>query len=127
MFSQEDLIIHNKNFNLPHQTTQPGTMSNIQSRFHHHKASKDVANFYASWDLLEICSLSNLVALAQQISGISVQAKDTSLSEMQFRDIVDSIFLQIDMFSKWRKDGNIPNYTIFFIQEPVKLEQGLKQ
>lgn len=71
--------------------------------------------------------MSNLVALAQQISGISVQAKDTSLSEMQFRDIVDSIFLQIDMFSKWRKDGNIPNYTIFFIQEPVKLEQGLKQ
>ena len=32
------------------------------------KASKDVSNYYASWDLMEICTLSNVVALAEEIS-----------------------------------------------------------
>ena len=34
---KEDLVIHNKNFNLSNQTAMPGTMQNIRHRFHHHK------------------------------------------------------------------------------------------
>ena len=69
------------------------------------QASKDVSNFYASWDLLEICTLSNLVALAQKASGLSIRSKESNLSEKRFREIVNSIFKQIDMFSRWGKGG----------------------
>ena len=55
--------------------------------------------------MLEICTLSNLVALAVTSSGISFAAKDAFLSEDKFKEIVNLIFQQINMFSKWEKEG----------------------
>ena len=36
-YYKEDLKIYNQQYNLPHQTSQPGTLQNVQQRFHHNK------------------------------------------------------------------------------------------
>ena len=75
------------------------------------QASKDVANFYASWDLMEICTLSNIVALAEEISLKSRLPPSSPLSKCQFEDLVLNIYKEIEMFSKWRKPGQTFSYA----------------
>ena len=109
-------MIYNKLYNLSNQTAQPGTLQNIKARFHHHKvhilyhrifystaiqASKNISNFYACYDLMEITTLSNLVALAIEVSQLSYEATDAHLTKDAFENIVDAIFDKIDLLKKW--------------------------
>ena len=126
ILSQEDLLIYNKLYNLSSQTSEPGTLQNIKARFHHHKvnrllkflificfiskkASKDISNFYASWDLMEVTTLSNLVALAMHISGLDFNDDAVNYTEADLYTLVDAIYNKIDMHQKWNRDGMIPS------------------
>ena len=110
-------MIFNKLFNLPNQTTQPGTVQNITSRFHHNKASKNVANFFACWDVMEVCTVSNLVALAMEISGLPYREDTTEFTEAHFHHLVDTIFDNINNFQKWNRKGmNIQSRSILTLQ-----------
>ena len=100
-------MIYNKLFNLANQTSQPGTIQNIKHRFHHNKASKNIANFYACWDLMEVTTLSNLVALALEVSGLDYEANDATnkVTEAEFNKLVDDIFTKIENLKKWKRNG----------------------
>ena len=98
-------MIYNKLYNLPNQTSQPGTLENIKARFHHHKASKNIANFYACWDLMEITTLSNLLALAMEISGLDFADDATNVNETDFNKLVDDIFDTISTLQRWTMKG----------------------
>ena len=96
-------MIYNSQFNLSNQTVQPGTLQNIKSRFHHNKASKDVSDFYASWDLMEVTTISNVVALAAEIGADQVGS--ANFTPEAFKLIVMKLFDKINLFSKWNKTG----------------------
>ena len=103
---KEDLLIYNKLYNLPNQTALPGTLQNIKNRFHHHKASKDITNFYACWDLMEVTTLSNLVALASEVSGLGLDTEDANITENAFKQIVSEVYARIDGLGKWLPAGS---------------------
>ena len=69
------------------------------------QASKNVANFFACWDLMEITTLSNLMALASDTTGISFDAGDAKLSGEEFYEIIREIYDKIDMLKKWTREG----------------------
>ena len=69
------------------------------------QASKDVSNYYASWDLMELSTLSNLVALAEEICCNNAQNLNADLTEEQFKQLVLDIFKELDLFSRWKKGG----------------------
>ena len=98
-------MIYFKLFNLPNQTAQAGTVQNIKHRYHHHKASKNISDFYACYDLMEITTLSNLMALAAKISGLNFEASDAYLTEDAFNEVVNDIYDKIDILSKWETSG----------------------
>ena len=50
---------------------------------------------------MEITTLSNLVALASEVSGLSYEANDAHLAKDTFDDIIDTIFDKIDLLKKW--------------------------
>ena len=56
---------------------------------------------------MEICTLSNLLALAEEVSGLQSDAENASLSKEKFHAIVKDIFNQIDLFSKWKRKGRL--------------------
>jgi hypothetical protein len=70
------------------------------------QASKNIANFYACWDLMEITTLSNLISLALELSGLHYNAVNANFTETDFNHLIDKIFDQIDMLQKWKKSGN---------------------
>ena len=61
------------------------------------KASKSVENFYPSWDLMEICTKSNLVALAETICKDLGMEEIRSLTCSQLQLLVDKIFEKIHL------------------------------
>ena len=54
---------------------------------------------------MEITTLSNLVSLAIEVSGLGFEANDAKLSEEEFNQVVTEIFNKIDMLQKWKRDG----------------------
>ena len=54
---------------------------------------------------MEISTISNVVALANQILESSDHAAGTDLSAKVFEEIVFKIFDKVNMFSKWEKTG----------------------
>ena len=100
-------MIYNKVFNVNNQTAQPGTIQNIKCRFHHHKASKNIANFYACYDLMEVTTLSNLVALAIKVSGLNFDATVAHLNEEAFNNIIEGVYNTIDLLNKWETRADI--------------------
>ena len=55
---------------------------------------------------MEITTLSNLVSLALELSGLHYNTVNTNFSETDFNHLIDKIFDQIDMLQKWKKSGN---------------------
>ena len=55
---------------------------------------------------MEITTLSNLVSLALELSGLHYNAVNANFSETDFNHLIDKIFDQIDMLQKWKKSGN---------------------
>ena len=105
------MYIFNEKFNLGHQITDAGTLQNIKSSFNHNKvvsiyikflfiallqASKDVSHFYASWDLMEVTNLINLMGLVESLTGHELEGSDAGLSCEQFMNVVDTVFNNID-------------------------------
>ena len=56
---------------------------------------------------MEITTLSNLVSLAIEVSGLSFEANDSNISEGSFELIVEEIFDKIDMLKKWKRKGKL--------------------
>ena len=73
------------------------------------KASKNVSNFYATWDLMEICTLINLVALSCEVSGHSLDEDDAKLTKDDFTNLVDKIYETIDLLKKWSQKESAEN------------------
>ena len=55
---------------------------------------------------MEVVTLSNVVALASEISGVPFSASDAKFSEEQFAQLVDDIHAKINLLQKWEKNGN---------------------
>ena len=72
-----------------------------------YKVSKNIANFYACWDLMEITTLSNLLALTSQLSGIDYSLADAKFSEEAFTQLVKTIFMKINVLQKWVRNGMV--------------------
>ena len=53
---------------------------------------------------MEIATLSNLVCLASEVSGVDFTADDAKLSAENFGAIVDKIFAEISLLEKWRRE-----------------------
>ena len=70
------------------------------------KTSRNIDNFYASWDLLEICTYSNLVALADKLS---TDMPESAWTKSQFLLLVDRIYNAICPGNTWKVAGK--NYT----------------
>ena len=69
------------------------------------QASKNISSYYACHDLMEIVTLSNLVALAVEISGLNFEGDDAHLTETAFTEVVKGIFDRINLLGKWEKKG----------------------
>ena len=65
------------------------------------KASKNISDFYACFDLMEITTLGNLVAIAIETSGFTLEGNDAHLSEEAFTGLVKDIFDKISVLGKW--------------------------
>ena len=50
---------------------------------------------------MEIATLSNLISLASEISGLSFSAEDAKLSEEAFINLVEDTFKKIDILHRW--------------------------
>ena len=74
------------------------------------QASKDVKNFYPSWDLMEVCTEANLLAYSEIISGMPIDAEIAKLTEEAFNLIVDKLFDLLNNFSQWKTGKN--DYTL---------------
>ena len=61
-------------------------------------------NFYATWDLMEICTLINLVAMASEESKHKIEEVDANLSKEAFLSLVDVIYQKLDTLKKWLPD-----------------------
>ena len=61
---------------------------------------------------MEICTIANLVALAETVSGLTIEMHDADLSEASFTEIVEDLFGRINQFSRWNEQGNWFNLTI---------------
>ena len=79
------------------------------------QASKNIANFYACWDLMEITTLSNLVALTVEISGLDYHGATANFSEAEFNTLVEEIFNKISNLGKWSRNGRqiLKKYDLF--------------
>ena len=67
------------------------------------QASKDVSDFYATWDLMEVTTISNVVALAVEIGADQVGS--ANFTPEAFKLIVMKLFDKINLFSKWNRTG----------------------
>ena len=58
---------------------------------------------------MELCTISNLVALAEEISGLSSENvnTDANLTKQKFDKLIDDIFKKIDCFTKWDRGNRI--------------------
>ena len=65
------------------------------------QASKNIANFYACWDLMEITTLANLMALASEVTALSFETDSVTITETTFKEIVSEIFSKIEMLHRW--------------------------
>ena len=54
---------------------------------------------------MEVVTLSNLVSLASEISGVEFSAPDAKYSEEQFSQLVRDIFDKINLLQKWNRNG----------------------
>ena len=52
---------------------------------------------------MEITTLSNLVSLAIQVSGLGLDTNDAHISKTQFTEIVETIFDKISNLDKWNR------------------------
>ena len=104
---QEDLIIFNKRFNIPHQVDCPGTLQNVKYSFGHNKASKDVTNYHASFDLAEVTTSINLISLVCHVTGLGFNDPARRCSQQEFQAVVDRVLHEIDLFSKWKEDSEM--------------------
>ena len=56
---------------------------------------------------MEIATLSNLMCLASEVSGIDFSAEDAKLSEEAFTAMVKDIFANISLLQKWNRNGTL--------------------
>ena len=71
---------------------------------------------------MEIATLSNLVCLASEVSGVDFTADDAKLSAEDFGAIVDKIFAEISLLEKWSRECRFHLITrVFFIRIIRKL------
>ena len=56
---------------------------------------------------MEIATLSNLMSLTSEVSGIEFSADDAKLSKEAFAAIVKDIFSNISLLQRWNKNGTI--------------------
>ena len=89
-----------------------GTLQNVRSSYHHNKASKDIKNFYASWDLMEVTTLINLVTLVSKITGLDADCEDKNFQETEFNAVVGKVMKDLDCFSKWFDTESPLNYDV---------------
>ena len=68
------------------------------------QVSKNISNFYACYDLMEVTTVSNLVALAVNLSGLNIEATEARFDEEAFNNLIDTVFLSIDTLNKWEDD-----------------------
>ena len=54
---------------------------------------------------MEVTTLSNLVALGLEISGLEYDADTVDITEADFNQLVDTIFDSLDMHQKWKRNG----------------------
>ena len=64
---------------------------------------------------MEIATLSNLMSLASEVSGVDFNADDAKLSAENFEAIVDDIFAKISLLQKWSKEGRfyITSFSLY--------------
>ena len=119
---QEDLIIYNQRFNMSHQVDSPGTLQNIKCSFGHNKASKDVSNYYASFDLAEVTTIINLISLVCHITGLSPDDTPAArCSREEFLALVDRVLAEIDLLDKWQEDtDHIDDHVDTFVESDYK-------
>ena len=56
---------------------------------------------------MEIATLSNLMCLASEVSGVDFSAEDAKLSKDAFSAMVRDIFANISLLQKWNRNGTI--------------------
>ena len=60
-----------------------------------------MSHFYASWDLMTVTTLINLLPLVETASGKEMGCVATSLSKEEFHSIVDKVYKDLNPFSRW--------------------------
>ena len=78
-----------------------GTLQNVRSSYQHNKASEDVKDFYASWNLMEVTTLINLIALVNKLTGLEIDSEDKDFHEDEFFKVVEDVFKELSCFTKW--------------------------
>ena len=53
---------------------------------------------------MEVTTVSNLVALAVNLSGLNIEATEARFDEEAFNNLIATVFLSIDALSKWEDD-----------------------
>ena len=63
------MLIWRETFDLPHQLSEAGSVSNIKTLGTHSQADSKVQNFYANDSLLRVVTKANVIALLQEQHG----------------------------------------------------------
>ena len=63
------MLIWRETFDLQHQLSEAGSVSNIKTLGNHSQADSKVQNFYANDSLLRVVTKANVIALLQEQHG----------------------------------------------------------
>ena len=90
----------------------------------------NVENFYATWNLVEVCTLTNLMALASELGNICFDDQTVDFSEDEFFTLVETIYEKVSLLRKWdpseqEEHSDIPTDNLSDSEDDSATEFGL--
>ena len=95
-----------------------------------------MSNFYASYNLAEVTTSVNLISLVCHVTGLGMAApvriflfknlnenwliQAARISKVDYQILVDNVFDQIDLLSKWSEGRYISGFFLNLISESRK-------
>ena len=85
-------------------------MSNTQHKFHHNKASKKVKDFNATWDLMHVVTINNLLALATELNGRGIH-EECNATAAEFNNLIEVLFEKTSFLHKWDNLSSLSEFN----------------
>ena len=54
---------------------------------------------------MEVTTVSNLIAFAMVLSGLTFDVEDSTMTEEEFSTLIDELYNQLNGFANWNREG----------------------